>query len=551
MQHAFPNRESAAPVAADDRVALTEVDVVVVGGGAAGLPTALFARWAGNSVALLEKADQLGGTMLKAAACCWVPNNRPMREHGIEDPEDDFLRYCARVAAPERYDGDDRHLGLAPWEYETFKAIYESSSPAIELLAERDALPYKWLPEVPDYFSTLPGFKTPLGRVLIPRDCREDWSDGGAVGIGTLAAAAERDGVDVRLGHRVQRLIRDGATVVGVEATTVDGQQVSVGARKGVVFASGGFAHDDELRSNHLTGPMLGGCAARSNEGDFIRIASSTGAQLRNMNYAWGTPVSLEKAIAKRPDLRGTVSVNGDSMVLVNKYGHRVVNEKLVYNELAAKFLEWDADGCEYPNLVLIQIWDQRSQDHSPSTANGRLIVPAGSDDAHVIKGETLEDLAAAIDERLARYAPNTGGARLSDDFLSSLSASIERFNGFAERGTDEDFGRGEDPVALIFNGDVCPEPAAQNPTMFPIAERGPFYAGLLTAGMLDTKGGPKTDVDGRVLDDMDAPIPGLYGVGNCVASPSRRGYLAAGATIGPIIGMAYRTAQAADRDSA
>jgi hypothetical protein len=42
---------------------------------------------------------------------------------------------------------------------------------------------------------------------------------------------------------------------------------------------------------------------------------------------------------------------------------------------------------------------------------------------------------------------------------------------------------------------------------------------------------------------------PGLYGIGNCVASASRRAYWAGGATIGPMIAFAYRAAQAADRE--
>ena len=44
---------------------------------------------------------------------------------------------------------------------------------------------------------------------------------------------------------------------------------------------------------------------------------------------------------------------------------------------------------------------------------------------------------------------------------------------------------------------------------MFPISEEGPFYAALLTGGNLDTKGGPKTNVSGQVLDDQDKPIAG------------------------------------------
>jgi hypothetical protein len=51
------------------------------------------------------------------------------------------------------------------------------------------------------------------------------------------------------------------------------------------------------------------------------------------------------------------------------------------------------------------------------------------------------------------------------------------------------------------------------------------------------------------VLDDQDKPIPGLYGVGNCVASASARAYWAGGATIGPILGLAYLAAAAAHKE--
>jgi hypothetical protein len=50
-----------------------------------------------------------------------------------------------------------------------------------------------------------------------------------------------------------------------------------------------------------------------------------------------------------------------------------------------------------------------------------------------------------------------------------------------------------------------------------------------MTGGNLDTKGGPKATPDGQVLDTSDQAIPGLYGVGNCVASASARAYLPSG----------------------
>jgi 3-oxosteroid 1-dehydrogenase len=537
-------RESAAPVpAASFHV---ETDIVVVGGGGGGLPAALFSRWLGNEVILLEKAPELGGTARKAAFWYWVPNNAAMRALGVQDREEDFLRYVARLSRPHQYDPNGPTLGLGEWEYRLCKAIYESASPATELLQERDALPYRHCAEVPDYWAELPEDKAPTGRVLVPRNARESMSDGGQVAIRTMSAAARRDGVDVRTSHRVQRLVTHDRAVVGVEATVPDGTLQRIRARKAVIFATGGFTHNKELRQNFLSVPVYGGCAANSNEGDFVAIASAVGAQLRNMNYAWMCPVPLEKAVAGRPELSGMFSVAGDSMIFVNKQGKRVVNEKLPYNELAQAFFQWDPVASEYPNLVLIQLWDQRSQDHSASEEYGRLIVPPGYDDSHVIKGTTLEELTSGIAERLGRYAGVTGGLRLSDDFLPNLRASIARFNELAAKGVDEDFHRGERAVQLLFNGLVKEEPDRTNPTMWPISDRGPYYAALVTGGTLDTKGGPKTTADGQVVDDMDQAIPGLYGVGNCVASPSARAYWAGGGTLGPIIAFAYRAAHAA-----
>jgi 3-oxosteroid 1-dehydrogenase len=537
-------RESAAPAGAGAFDATA--DVVVVGGGGGGLPAALFARWLGDEVILLEKAPELGGTAKKAAFWYWVPNNAQMRAAGIEDPEADFLRYAARLSRPQQYDPASPTLGLPEWEHAQIRAIYESASPAAELLAERDALPYRWCEAVPDYWSELPEDSAPTGRVLVPEGARATMSDGGQVGIRTMSAAAERDGVDIRVSHRVQRLVVADGAVVGVEATGPAGP-VRVGARKAVIFATGGFTHDAELRANFLSAPVYGGCAALTNEGDFVRIGSAAGAQLRNMNQAWMCPVPLEAAVERRPELSGMFSVAGDSMLFVDKTGRRVVNEKLPYNELAQTFFQWDPLRGEYPYLVLIQVWDQRSQEHSASDEYGRLIT--GATDGHVLTGDTLPELAAAVRDRLARYAGVTGGLELTGDWAANLEASIARFNELAATGEDLDFGRGERAVQQLFNGDVKEEPGRANPTMWPLSDSGPYYAALVTGGTLDTKGGPKATPDGQIVDDMDEPIPGLYGVGNCVASPSARAYWAGGATLGPIIAFAYRAAQAAHNE--
>ena len=541
-------RKSSAPAAAKGKFD-AEFDVIAVGSGVAGLATALFSTWRGNKVLVLEKAAQLGGTTRKAAFWYWVPNNAAMRAAGAKDRKKDCIAYMARLSRPEIYNPKAPRFGVPAWEYSQYEAIYDNASSATELLSKNGALEYRHCDFVPDYWAELPEDKAPKGRVLLPKDARETMSDGGEVAIRTMSAAAKRDGVDIRTRHRVQRLIKNAAgEVIGVEADTTKGKKRFF-ARKAVVFCTGGFTHDVELRKNYLSAPVYGGCAARSNEGDFIYIAGAVGAQLRNMNYAWMCPIVFEKAMAGDPELIGTFSPSGDSMIYVNKEGGRAANEKLAYNEMAQVFFQWDGARAEYPNLLLMAIWDQRSQDHSASDEYGRFIVPPGANDAHVIKGATLAALAKAIGQRLERYRAVTGGLALAPDFEKTLAATIQRFNGFASGGRDFDFKRGERQVELLFNGSVAPSPSAPNPTMFPIADQGPYYAALLTGGNLDTKGGPKTNVCGQVVDDQDKPISGLYGVGNCVASASARAYWAGGATIGPILAFSYLAAAAADKE--
>ncbi len=526
-----------------------EFDVVVVGSGAGGLGTALFSRWQGNEVVVLEKAGSIGGTTAKSGFWYWMPNNAAMQKAGIADPKPDFMKLVARLSAPLLYSPSLPKLGLSDWQYAMCEAFYDTAGSAAQLLHDKGALPYQHPMAVVDYWAELPENKAPRGRVLMPEGAEP--YNGGKVAIRFMTAAARRDGIPIKTSHRVTQLIRNAAgAVIGVEATQANGSTTRLRARKAVVFASGGFTHDKTLRRDHLGGAIVGGCAANSNEGDFLRIASPLGVDLANMNHAWNCPVVLEKALSQEGSLWGSFSCSGDSMIFVNKHGRRVVNEKLQYNEITRAFWAWDGPRQEFPNSVLIAIWDQQAQDHCNQPNYGSFIVPEGQDDAHVIKGATRTELAKNIAARLQTLRDQVN-YQLAPEFAGNLEDTIKRYNGFARSGKDLDFHRGERPVELMFNGPFKAVAGKKNNTMTPISEKGPFYATLMGPGSLDTKGGPRTDTDSRVLDVAGRPIPGLYGVGNCVASASGPAYWAGGATLGPILTFAYRAANALQQEPA
>jgi hypothetical protein len=167
-----------------------------------------------------------------------------------------------------------------------------------------------------------------------------------------------------------------------------------------------------------------------------------------------------------------------------------------------------------------------------------------GGDRSFVVQGATLADLAAALDARLASLGADNRGVRLHEDFVAGLTAQIERFNAMAVAGVDDDFRRGEAEIDRFFHGEAIDNPYP-NATMHPIAGSGPYYASIIAPSAIETKGGPRATAGGEILGADDEPIPGLYGVGNCVASPTGQAYLSGGITFGPYITFGQLAARA------
>jgi succinate dehydrogenase/fumarate reductase flavoprotein subunit len=531
-----------------------EVDVIVVGAGAGGFAAAIGAALAGASVALLEKAGEPGGTFAKSPAGYWIPDNAGMRADGVHEDRDATLRFLARCARPASYDPGSATLGLEPWEFELMGAYFDHAARVIGELEKAGALTPGYLAGSPDYQTRVPENTIRFGRTMVMLS-----SDGqkNILGSGQTRRFVEtlgRLGAALHCGRAVESVVTEAGRVTGVVSRDA-ARSHALRARRGVVFCTGGFTHDPELRRAFLPSSILAGAASPGCTGDFLRIATALGLPLHCMPYPWLAPIPLELALAGDPTVSNIFVSPGDSMLYLNRYGRRVLNEKGPYNEQSFIFGEWDPERLEYPNLLLFMLFDQRVKDlwAPPADYPRERVARSWAQETlgnyayegdHLIAGASLEALAETLAARLSKLAPHTGGLALAPDFVAGARASIARFNELARQGVDLDFHRGETPIEQVFFGERRPGNALPNPLMHPLSDDGPYYAVILSEGTLDTKGGPRADAWGRILGADGAPVPGLYGAGNCVASMFSQGYPGGGATIGPAMVFGYRAGQ-------
>ncbi len=516
-----------------------EVDVVVAGSGAAALSAAAGALAAGVSVAVFEKGPVPGGTTACSGGVAHIYANAVMRAAGIEDPRSDALAYMARVGFPGSYDPEAPTLGLLPEDFALLETYYDRGSEVMVRMAELGAVRMEapWLAwdgrMFPDYYE-FPENRAVRGRGIQPRT-PDGGTGNGAELVRQLAAFAAERGTEVRLSHRVVDLVMEEGAIRGVVVD--DGKRCREVRTAAVVFGSGGFAHDPELRQRLLRTPVAGGSGVPSNTGDLIGLAERAGATFGPMHNAWWNQQVLDAVDDYANSVLDVWAVPGDGMIMVNRRGVRVVDEKREYESRGRVHHMVEDD--EYVNRVLFMIYDRRTGE----AYGGRYpIPPPGAVADHVISATGVPSLAAAIEERLSqrwRNAMPVGIAPLELDaaFTERLAATIARFNAMAERGIDEEFGRGSKAVEFAFHGPPARDNALPNASMYPIDASGPLFAICIVGTAFDTDSGPRIGPSGEILGG-EGPIPGLYGAGNCVDAVFGQGYPGGGSTIGP--GMVF-----------
>lgn len=303
-----------ATVRAQEFRPVAAADVLVVGGGAAGLSAAVAAVEKKASVLVLEKAGFLGGDTLISGGYFNAVDPRRQAPQGIRDSED-FFRDQILAA------GDGRNTP------EVAGVLAQESAVTLAWL---ERLGMKFLPQVFEvYGSRWPRAHKPVQ----PR---------GTGYVQTLSEALLTRGGRVMTDTPAEMILREADTgrILGVRAVR-NGHYVEMAARRGVVLAAGGFGANRSLIRRWA--PETADLATDSQPqmtGDMISAAEAVGARIINMTCVECVPGSP-------PEFRYPIRLDylPDAMIIVNGEGRRFVEETQGRRAIAEAVLKEQARG--------------------------------------------------------------------------------------------------------------------------------------------------------------------------------------------------------------
>ena len=541
-----------------------EADVVVVGAGGAGMTAALAAATQGLDTVLLEKSAYFGGSTARSGGGVWIPDNYALKAAGQADGTAEAKRYLDAIV------GD-----VVP---KVRRDTYLDRGPEVlDFVRDHTPLRFQWVPEYADYHPERPGgrlrgrscepvpmdasslgdelerlhpqyTKAPANLIVTQADFRKIslglrtlrgpvtmvkvlvrravslllrrrmYAMGNAIAIGLRRGLLDA-GAPVHYDAELAELVLDGGRVVGVKVVR-DGVAHVVRARRGVILGSGGFEKNLELREKHQPRPTSVDWTTGSefNTGGGILAGVAAGAETDLMDDAWwGPTIPLPNGpwfcLAER---------NLPGSIIVNQAGQRFMNEALPYVEAVHEIYAGEATGVGHVPAWLVI--DQRYRNRYLFAGLGPRQPFPGHwyKNGTVVRADTLAGLAEQIE------VP-----------ADALEATVERFNGFARSGSDEDYHRGESGYDRYYS-DPRVKP---NPSLHAI-DQAPYYAVKIVPGDLGTKGGLVTDERSRVLRADGSVVEGLYAAGNCSSAVMGRTYAGPGATIGPALVFGYLAAQ-------
>ena len=455
-------------------------DVVVLGGGGAGLTASITAAQNGAKVILVEKAGSLGGNTLIAGqgfnAC------DPERQANTEMSE-------ALLGQLKSY------LDLDPADFGAFAEVLETVKGQINDYIASGSTTLFDSPELHMLHTYMGGKRTGLDGTVIEPDLElartfatnaldalewaesigAQWNDTTSTILGAmwprshglangnvitiLTDAAKANGVEIVTDTRANELIVENGKVVGVKATTSEGANVTLHANSGVVLATGGFSANAPMVVDYWPGlsDTMPSTNAPTITGDGIVMAKAVGADLVGMGFAQLMPSSHPVDGSLFSGIWGSA----ETQVFVNKEGKRYVNEYAERDVLSKAALA-QTDGIFY---IICDNKIAKNADVAGMEAKGNVVV-----------ADTLEELA----EKLGIPA---------DTFVET----IERYNSFVDAQKDDDFGK------PLFREKI---------------DEAPFVATPRSPSLHHTMGGVKIDTNTHVISTEGNVIDGLYAAG-------------------------------------
>ena len=428
-------------------------DVIVVGGGGAGMAAATRLAQLGKSVILVEKSGFLGGAISVSGGNQVVMGSQLQVDNGVAD--------------------DSVESMVADFEA---NGANKNNKEILTLFAENVGATTDWL--VASCGITFEEGLHQLGEYSHNRELA--YTGGGAGFAEAMRKAVEEAGVQVLLNTKAESLIADNGTVTGVKAASSDADYTLTAGD--VVLATGGYGANKDMLTDEMKSALYYGPASSTGEG--IQMAQAVGAQTANMEYGKRYPNGIEvsEGMAKST-IAGNIVGWTMSAILVNKDGNRVVNEKASNRTILEEELK--QEGGELYLLLdaeTFEAWKAKLAPAGISDADIEKYLEANGTTTPVFAhGETLEEAAAA--------------AGINAD---NLKATVEKYNGFVAKGSDDDFGRAATYLTKTIG-------------------EGPYYIVEQKPRFATTMGGLVINTSMQVLNEAGEPISGLYAAGeNC-----------------------------------
>ena len=473
-----------------------ECDVLVVGGGNAGLVAAIEAKNAGANVLLLEKSPKKsrGGNSRfsygdfrvatenkKEIQVLLEGANLPKGEVEIEPyGKDDFYNQMMRVSE-----------GLAD---KRLTEIFVMKSYDTLLWMKQQGL--KWDIDPIHAYKKGGGLFYPSTQPFLQA------SGSGEGLVEQLYGIVESRGIEVLYDTAARKLVLDKeAKVCGVMAKQIDGF-IEIGA-KSVILACGGFQASADKRRAYLGENMdlakLRG--TRYNTGDGLEMAGEIGAQVAGH---WGgfhaSPVSEDSPMVEAE------SANSQRYsylygMMVNRDGKRFVDEG--ENFFSYTYAKFGKEILKQPGGVAFQIFD----------AKVFPVLRVEYQDAIKVESNFLHELAEELDINVEQFL-----------------ATVKEFN---EAVRDERLF-----IPYELDGRRTKGLTPDKTNWAQRIDKPPYRAYAVVCGLTMTYGGLKTNEKGQVMDTTERPIKGLYAVGEITGGFFYFNYVgAAGLTRGAVMG--------------